>query len=172
MSRYGRPRTTSRTSRLSVKKFDTQFTKKNFEQKAEEIFKEAAVEFVQAAARNLPSLTGQAKAAFINIAESLGVDPGVDPFDPPISEYIYQQEYLWVLGNTPDRGKTLSKSKISFDSNTAKLTIQFNIYSAHNNFGYFTWWDNTHWGSLDEATASMQAFMRAQRKELIKMRVK
>ncbi len=147
------------TTSVSLKLFDQKRFEEDFFISAERVFKQAAVEFVRTAASNVPSLTGQAKSALIHIAESLGVDPGVTPDSPPISENIELKSRLEYYGNTVRRGKTLSKAEIVDLKTKSKLIIKFNIFSAHNNFGYFTWWDNTHWHSIEEAEESMRRYI-------------
>lgn len=161
-----------RLTSLRVRKFDVAFTERMFKRETKRIFRAAAVEFVQTAAANVPSLTGQAKAALINIAKSLGVNPGVNPFDPPISEYEHLQVSLWLLGNTPNRGATLGRSEIKEFTKTVSWSIQLDITAAHNGFEYFTYWDNITWHSLDQAKESALDYIRTHAREIIQVRVK
>lgn len=147
------------TTSVSLKLFDQKKFEEDFFISAEKVFKQAAIEFVRTASSIVPSLTGQAKAALIHIAESLGVDPGVTPDSPPISENIEVKSSLEYLGNRATRGRKLSSAQIVNLKTKSKLVIKFNIFAAHNNFGYFTWWDNTHWHSIEEAEESMRRYI-------------
>lgn len=157
-------------SNLSVKKFDTDFTRKFFEAECREIFKAAAVEFVQTAAANVPSLTGQAKAALIAIATKIGVDPGVHHADPPESDNLYQLIPLVLAGNTPERGTKMGGSKLRTNTKSVTWTITLDITAAHNGFEYFTYWDNHTWHSLEQAGESALKYVQGHFTDAIKLR--
>jgi len=172
MKKSGSVKRVQMRTNLSVKKFDTDYTLKMLEAESRKLFQEAAVAFVKTAASNVPSLTGQARAALVNIAKSIGIDPGVGLFDPPISLYENQLVGLVLAGNTPRRGKTLGRSEIRNNAKSVTWTIYLHITAAHNGFEYFTYWDNATWHSMDEAKQSAVDFIKAHKKELIHVRVK
>lgn len=155
---------------LTVRKYDVEFTRKFFMEESRKIFQQAAIEFVQRACADVPSLTGQAKAALINVANSIGVDAGIDPFDPPISKYEHLQVSLWLMGNTPKRGKTMGKSRIQEYKNSIAWEIRLNITAAHNGFEYFTYWDNMTWHSIDAALESANKYIQGRFTSCIKVR--
>ena len=150
---------TSIQATIIPKRINTKKWRDDVIAETDRVFKEAAIRFVQVASERIPSLTGQAKAAFINIARSLGVDPGVTPDDPPESENIHLFYYLTTKGNTVQRGYSLSHSEIINLKTRVKLVIDLEITSAHNGFDYFTFWDQRIWHSLDEAIESMNNFV-------------
>lgn len=160
MKKFGRRKTTRLQSKVNIRQFDTRALIEDFHAHAEQVMKNAAVVFVQEACKNVPSLTGQSKAALIQIAEGLGINPGVTPDSPPISENMHLYYKLVEEGNTVARGKTLSFSSIEKNDKQVILSIKFSIFSARNGFGYFTYWDNNHWHSIEEANRSMRDFVR------------
>lgn len=140
--------------RINVKKFQDDLVRET-----ERVFKQAAVVFVQTVSSRVPSLTGQARAAFINVATNLGIDPGVGEDDSPQSENFHLYYYLIAKGNTIQRGHTLSSSEIIQLKTRTKLVIDLFITSAHNGKDYFTYWDDKVWHSLDEAVESMYRYI-------------
>ena len=172
MKKSGSVKRIQMRTNLSVKKFDTDFTRKFFESECKRIFQAAAIEFVQMAAAHVPTLTGQARAALINIAKSIGVDPGVGLFDPPISQYENQLIGLVLAGNTPARGKTLGRSEIINNAKSVTWTIYLDVTAAHNGFEYFTYWDNTTWHSMDEARKSALRYIDNHFTDVVAVRVK
>lgn len=146
-------------AKYQVRKFDTNFTEKFFKDRCQQLFREAAVEYVRWASYNVPSLTGQAKAALINVAKSIGVDPGVDPFDPPISEYEHLQIPLWLAGNTPQRGKKMGKSTIRKNKKSVTWNVIISITAAHSGFDYFTYWDRQRWNAIEQAEDSARRYL-------------
>lgn len=159
-----------RRSTLTVRKFDEKFTQEQFFLNARKLFETAAILFVQESCRRVPSLTGQAKAALINVAKSIGVDAGVDPFDPPISQYEHLQVPLWLWGNTPARGETMGGSKIQEYTKSSAWEITLDITAAHNGFEYFTYWDKAIWNSIPAARQSANLFIELNLGKLLTVR--
>jgi hypothetical protein len=155
MRKSGKKKTTL-TVKIRRVQLDVKLFVREFQDQLKQVFEEAAIEFVQVAASQVPSLTGQSRSALINIAENLGLDPGVTPDDPPISENMHLYFSLTQAGNTTERGATLSDSKINVSRSPYFLRIDLDVTSAHNGFHYFTYWDEQVWNSIDEALRSMR----------------
>ena len=159
---------------LRVRKFDLEYTENMFKAEAEKLFKAAAIEFVRTAITKFPSLTGQAKAAVINVAGELGLQVPFDPMSAPYSEYMHLRPALIAAGNTIERGYTMGTSKIRPYKYTVAWEIRLDITAAHNDdgFNYFTYWDNTTWHSLPEAIQSAEDFINRNSSNLLKVRLK
>jgi len=159
MSRSGNKKTVVvvNTTRLQ---FDKKALVRDLRENIARVYQDAAIKFVQVAASNVPSLTGQAKAALIGIAEDLGLDCGVSPDDPPLSENMHLYYYLVGHGNTVERGKDMGSGEIKLARSPYFLRITLNVTAAHNGYHYFTHWDNEIWGSIDEAVNSMQRYIK------------
>jgi len=140
--------------------FDKKALVRDLRENIAEVYLDAAVKFVQTAASNVPSLTGQAKAALIGIAEDLGLDCGVSPDDPPVSENMHLYYYLVGHGNTVERGKDMGTGEIKLARSPYFVRLTLNVTSAHNGFHYYTYWDNEIWGSLEEAINSFERYIR------------
>ena len=160
-----------RRSTLTVRKFDVEYTREMFKKNTRALFEGAAMEFVQTAAPMFPSLTGQAKAAVVNIAKSLGLNPKFHAFSPPISEYEHLQVPLWLLGNLPVRGETMGYSRIQEYKNSMAWQLTLDITAAHNGFEYFTYWDGLIWHSIDAALNSAADFIEMRKDELVVVKV-
>ena len=87
MRKLGNKKTVVKVS-IDRKRLDIKRMTAELQREITDIFEDAAIEFVQVAAPLVPTLTGQAKAALINVAKSLGLDPEVSPYDPPLSENL------------------------------------------------------------------------------------
>lgn len=145
---------------INKKAFNGNALTKEVQAEGRRIFEQAAIEFVQDAASKVPSLTGQAKSALINLATQLGLDPGISPDSPPISENMHLYFYLTNAGNSVVRGDELSFAAISTTRDRVFLKMEIEITAAHNGFGYFTYWDQKLWNSVDDAIKSMNRYIK------------
>lgn len=163
MKRLGKKKTLAKAS-FKVKRIDVGAFEGKFKEAVEEIFTGATIDFVQTAANHVPSLTGQAKAALIGIAKSLGIETGISPFDPPISDYIAQQKSLWLLGNTPARGERMGSGKMKIGPESGHLEFKMMVTAAHDGFAYFNYWDSHQWQSIKIAKLSYEYYIKTQLK--------
>lgn len=159
MSRSGSKKTVVVVNTTRVQ-FDTKALVRDLRENIARVYEDAAIRFVQVAASNVPSLTGQARSALIGIAEDLGLNSGVSVDDPPISENMHLYYYLTNQGNTTDRGKTMGSGEIKLARSPYFLRITLNVTAAHNGYHYFTHWDNEVWNSIDQAVDSLQRYIK------------
>lgn len=146
---------------INKKQFDIPRLTKDIQAEGRRVFEQAAIEFVQTTAASVPSLTGQAKAALINIAEQLNLDPGITPDSPPLSENMHLYYSQVKHGNTVERGSTLSSSKLTNTTTRVYFQVVLNITAAHNGFGYFSYWDQKLWHSVEDAVKSVDEFIKS-----------
>jgi len=159
MRKLGNKKTVVKVS-IDRKRLDIKRMTAELQREITDIFEDAAIEFVQVAAPLVPTLTGQAKAALINVAKSLGLDPEVSPYDPPLSENLHLYVALLAQGNTVERGKTMGHGELKTSRSPYFLKITLNITAAQNDFEYFTYWDQQTWHSLKEAVASVERHLK------------
>jgi hypothetical protein len=159
-------------TKVTVRKFDLQYTEQTFKDEVQKLFRNAAIEFVETGIKNFPALTGQAKAAVINVAGTLGLRVDFDPMSEPYSEYMHLRPALIATGNDILRGYKMGSSKIRDYKYTVAWEIKLSITAASNEFDYFTYWDNSRWHSMEAAIASAEAYVSRHMSGLLKARLK
>ncbi len=101
------------------------------------VLKEAVIKYVQTASRQIPSLTGQARASVIAAAQSLGLRVGINPQSFPHSKDRAKSRGREIArGNTAERGYTLGGAFIFAQENIITLDITNILTSAHNDYSY------------------------------------
>jgi hypothetical protein len=130
-----------------------------------QLYKEATIEYVKAAAKTIPRLTGQARASISAAARSLGLKVRVSTGSPTSSNFSQRQASMRA-GNTIARGYGLGRATIKVDQNSARWNYTNTLTSAHNNYPYLDKHDKK-WHTFAEGKAALSRYIEANENAMI-----
>jgi len=115
----------------------------------ERTVKDAVVAYVKAGSKAIPSLTGQARASYLAMARSLGLQVPANYDEQPHSIWRKRDRVrLSSYGNTPSRGESMGIATLELTNGRLVLDMRNFLTSAHNDYPYIA---SDRWGAHSEA---------------------